>query len=76
MNTGIQQRSRGLVSEIVERLKLDIEAGVLKPGDKLPTEAAIMGNFSVSRTVVREALSRLQASHLVVTRHGIGIWQN
>ena len=76
MNTGIQLRSRGLVSEIVERLKLDIEAGVLKPGDKLPTEAAIMGNFSVSRTVVREALSRLQASHLVVTRHGIGTFVN
>ena len=72
MNNGIQLRSRGLVSEIVERLTQDIEAGVLKPGDKLPTEAAIMGNFAVSRTVVREALSRLQASQLVVTRHGIG----
>lgn len=31
-----------------------------------------MNKFDVSRTVVREALSRLQASSLVETRHGIG----
>lgn len=68
----IAQRSKGLVSEIVERLSHDIQTGVLKPGEKLPTEAVIMGNFAVSRTVVREALSRLQASQLVVTKHGIG----
>ena len=68
----IAQRSKGLVSEIVERLSQDIHSGRLKPGEKLPTEAVIMGNFSVSRTVVREALSRLQASQLVITKHGIG----
>lgn len=31
-----------------------------------------MINYSVSRTVVREALSQLQAARLVETRHGIG----
>ncbi|HEX6361854.1 MAG TPA: FCD domain-containing protein, partial [Albitalea sp.] len=31
-----------------------------------------MGEFGVSRTVVREAISRLQAAGLVETRHGIG----
>ncbi len=41
-------------------------------GAKLPTEAAVMREFGVSRTVVREALSKLQASGLVETRHGIG----
>ncbi|HEY6356345.1 MAG TPA: FadR/GntR family transcriptional regulator [Burkholderiaceae bacterium] len=46
--------------------------GRLSPGDKLPTEAAFMGEFGVSRTVVREALSKLQASGLVETRHGVG----
>jgi DNA-binding FadR family transcriptional regulator len=44
----------------------------LNPGDKLPTEAAIMKEFGVSRTVVREAISRLQTSGWVTTRHGIG----
>ena len=66
------RRPRGLVSEIVESLSGSIGEGLLQPGDKLPTEAEIMARFDVSRTVVRESLSRLQASGLVETRHGIG----
>ena len=66
------RRPRGLVTEIVERLSRSIREGGFKPGDKLPTESEIMARFDVSRTVVREALSRLQASSLVETRHGIG----
>ena len=33
-----------------------------------------MRQFGVSRTVVREALSRLQASGLVETHHGVGTY--
>jgi len=56
----------------VNDLANNIHSGHIKPGDKLPTEAEIMARFEVSRTVVREALSKLQASGLVETRHGIG----
>ncbi len=66
------RRPRGLVGEIVDSLAGSIREGQLQPGDKLPTEAEIMARFDVSRTVVRESLSRLQASGLVETRHGIG----
>jgi GntR family transcriptional repressor for pyruvate dehydrogenase complex len=66
------RRPRGLVSEIVESLAGSIREGQLQPGTKLPTEAEIMARFDVSRTVVRESISRLQASGLVETRHGIG----
>ncbi len=66
------RRPRGLVGEIVENLTGSIREGQLQPGDKLPTEAEIMTRFAVSRTVVRESLSRLQAAGLVETRHGIG----
>lgn len=66
------RRPRGLVSEIVESLANSIREGQLQPGDKLPTEAEIMARFDVSRTVIRESLSKLQASGLVETRHGIG----
>ena len=66
------RRPRGLVWEIVENLSSGIRAGDFRPGDKLPTEAEIMARFDVSRTVVRESISRLQASGLVQTRHGIG----
>lgn len=44
----------------------------LRPGDKLPTESAIMREHGVSRTVVREAISGLQAAGFVEIGRGIG----
>jgi DNA-binding FadR family transcriptional regulator len=57
-----------LVDELGRRMRL----GPLHAGDKLPTEAALKQEFGVSRTVVREALSRLQAAGMVKTRQGVG----
>ena len=67
-----RKRPRSLGHELVERIGAQIRTQALKPGDKLPTESEIMHSYGVSRTVVREALSRLQAAGLVETRHGIG----
>ncbi len=61
-----------LTDKVVATLIEDIERGVLRPGDKIPTEAALMKQLSVSRSVVREAVSRLQAANVVETRHGVG----
>jgi DNA-binding FadR family transcriptional regulator len=66
------RRPRTLALELVESLGERIRSGRLTPGDKLPTEAAIMAEFKVSRTVVREAISKLQAAGQVQTRHGVG----
>ncbi|TWG79256.1 GntR family transcriptional repressor for pyruvate dehydrogenase complex [Cupriavidus gilardii J11] len=68
----LRRRGRTLAEEAVNNLTARIREGQLRPGDKLPTESEIMATLGVSRTVVREALSRLQASGLVETRHGIG----
>lgn len=67
-----RRRPRNLASELVDGIGARIRGRKLKPGDKLPTEAEIMGEWGVSRTVVREAISKLQAAGLVETRHGIG----
>lgn len=61
-----------LAQRLVDAISDSIQKGELNPGDKLPTEAALMTVYGVSRTVVREALQRLQASGLVETRHGVG----
>lgn len=66
------RKTKSLATHLVEKVTLQIRAGQLKVGQKLPTEAEIMKNFGVSRTVVREAISRLQASMMVETRHGVG----
>jgi DNA-binding FadR family transcriptional regulator len=66
------RRQGGRVAGIVDNLAASIREGALPPGQKLPTETELMARFGVSRTVVREAISQLQASGLVHTRHGIG----
>jgi DNA-binding FadR family transcriptional regulator len=66
------RRGISLAEQLVERLTLQIRAGEIVPGAKLPTEAEIIAAHGVSRTVVREALSRLSAAGLTETHHGIG----
>jgi len=67
-----RKKHRNLAQGVVEHITDSVRKGILKPGDKLPTESAIMELHGVSRTVVREAISHLQAAGLVETRHGIG----
>ena len=55
-------------------MALEIRAGSLVAGAKLPTEAALVAQFSVSRTVVREAMSRLKSLGLVDSRQGSGVY--
>ena len=67
-----QPRSRTLALKLMDSLAERIREGRLAAGEKLPTEAEIMAEYGVSRTVVREAIGRLAAGGLVETRHGIG----
>lgn len=66
------RKHRNLAHGVIAHITDSIRSGTLKPGDKLPTESEIMRLLGVSRTVVREAISHLQAAALVETRHGIG----
>jgi GntR family transcriptional repressor for pyruvate dehydrogenase complex len=68
----LERGVRGLAYELVERLKERILSGEIAPGEKLPTESSLAAEFGVSRTVVREAVSRLQAAGLVETFQGRG----
>ncbi|MEH6476280.1 MAG: GntR family transcriptional regulator [Sneathiella sp.] len=54
-------------SELVPILEQEIVTGTLKPGSRLD-ETLLADRFSVSRTPVREALTRLAAAGLVVIR--------
>lgn len=63
-----------LSDQVAEVMAARIRAGRLAAGDKLPTEANLVDQFSVSRTVVREALSRLKSLGLVESRQGSGVF--
>ena len=73
-NDGLLVRggSRNLTQSLVEKLTQSIHNSAIKPGEKLPSEATIRAHYGVSRTVVREAITSLQAAGLIETRHGIG----
>lgn len=57
-----------VAAELVER----IVGGLHPPGAPLPPEPALCETFSVSRTVVREAVKMLQEKGLVQVRQGSG----
>lgn len=63
-----------LSDQVADVMATKIRAGRLTAGDKLPTEATLVDQFSVSRTVVREALSRLKSLGLVESRQGSGVF--
>jgi GntR family transcriptional regulator, transcriptional repressor for pyruvate dehydrogenase complex len=51
-----------------------IEAGELKPGERLPTEQALAQAHGVSRTVVREAMHQLKSRGMLTSRQGLGVF--
>ncbi|MFE6450301.1 GntR family transcriptional regulator [Nocardiopsis dassonvillei] len=59
---------RRIAAELRER----ITSGDLAPGDALPSEAALVRQYSVSRGTARQALSELEGTGLVVAVHGKG----
>ena len=70
--TRVTRRDGPLAQGVVAGLKDRILAGELAPGSKLPSEAELIEEYAVSRTVVREAVTRLRAEGLVETFQGRG----
>ena len=59
-------------AEIARALRGEIAGGARRPGDRLPTEAALSARFGVNRHTVRRALAALVEEGLVRTRRGAG----
>lgn len=59
---------------ISEKLRLHIEAGDYKPGEKLPSEHQLMEMFDVSRITVRQAIANLVNQGLAHAQQGKGVF--
>lgn len=57
---------------LMEKLKNDILTGVIKPGDKLPSENELSNQYEMSRHTVRKALSILHNEGYIIVEHGRG----
>jgi DNA-binding FadR family transcriptional regulator len=66
------RRPANLASAVAAELVGRIVSGQHAPGTALPPEPALCHTFSVSRTVVREAVKMLQEKGLVQVRQGSG----
>ena len=65
LSLGLPQYRR-IEQELRERI------AALKPGDPLPSDAELVGEFGVSRMTARNAMQRLAEDGLVVRRPGLG----
>lgn len=66
--------STSLADRVAAILTDEIRSGRWEVGTKLPTEVRLVEELGVSRTVVREAISRLRNAGLVEPRQGSGVF--
>ncbi|MFD6463791.1 GntR family transcriptional regulator [Streptomyces roseolus] len=57
---------------IADELRVRIMSGELRPGDRVPGEAALVERHKVSPPTVRQALAVLRAEGLIEAKHGVG----
>jgi GntR family transcriptional regulator, transcriptional repressor for pyruvate dehydrogenase complex len=67
-------RSGSLTDELFAKLEARIRSGELPSGARLPSQKEIALSENVSRTVVREAVARLTAHGLTMSRQGAGVF--
>lgn len=67
-------REESMADELFAKIEARIRSGELAPGMRLPPQKEIADKEKVSRTVVREAVARLTAHGLTVSRQGSGVF--
>lgn len=63
---------RALYLQLADVLREAISSGQLQPGQRLPSESALIESHSVSRGTARQAISTLKREGLIVVEHGRG----
>lgn len=71
MNQKVEKSSKTSSDRTFLRLRDDIVSGLIKASSKL-SETELSTKYSVSRAVVREAINRLEACHLVERKANVG----
>jgi GntR family transcriptional regulator len=76
MKLSIKADHRHLYLQVIDRLKSDIEKGVYRENEKLPSEFELSKKLGVSRATLREALRLLEEENVIIRRHGVGTFVN
>ena len=67
-------QSEKLSSAVVRQIELLILRGILRPGERLPSERDLADKLGVSRPSLREAIAQLQDQGLLTAKAGAGIY--
>ncbi|MBX4264810.1 FadR/GntR family transcriptional regulator [Clostridium estertheticum] len=65
-------KSTKVYEQVIDQIKNMIDQGMLKKGDKLPSERSLVQQLEVSRASIREALRALEVIGLIDCRQGEG----
>jgi GntR family transcriptional regulator, transcriptional repressor for pyruvate dehydrogenase complex len=69
-----QVQTEKLSSAVSHQIEQLILRGILRPGERLPSERELSERLAVSRPSLREAIATLQAKGLLVTKASAGIF--
>ncbi len=72
----LKTNNRPLYLLVINKIKEDIEDGIIKHGTRLPSEFELAKNLGVSRATLREALRILEEENVITRKHGIGTFVN
>ena len=61
-----------LYLQLKNKIKKEIRSGMLKPGDKLPSESQLQKEYNMSRVTVRSAMEELTAEGYIIKVQGKG----
>jgi GntR family transcriptional regulator len=76
MTTAVTEPASPAFSPLYQQIKAlmvrDLQAGVWRPGEAIPSETELAGRFKVSQGTVRKAIDELATENLLVRRQGKG----
>ncbi|MFP7732761.1 GntR family transcriptional regulator [Priestia aryabhattai] len=72
----IRADNRHLYLQVIDEIKQNIEKGIFKEKERLPSEFDLSKQLGVSRATLREALRILEEENIIVRRHGVGTFVN
>ncbi|WP_299090193.1 GntR family transcriptional regulator [uncultured Metabacillus sp.] len=72
----IKSDNRHLYLQVIDKIKEDIEKGIYREKEKLPSEFELSKGLGVSRATLREALRILEEENVIIRRHGVGTFVN
>lgn len=67
-------QSEKLSHAVVRQIELLVLRGILRPGERLPSERELAEKMGVSRPSLREAIAELQADGLLTSKAGAGVF--